>query len=162
NQQIRRVSAQPASPARQAQLTRLRAERDHASAAVIALEQSNNSNKATTRQLNASQIQQSQVLDAASPIPPHGRLKHLALYAVIGLIGALVLALSIVVIRAITTERLYRRDDVARALGAPVKLSVGKVRLSRWRPGRRGLAAARNPGIRRIVAYLRKTVSANS
>ena len=162
DQQIRRLSAQPASPARQAQLTRLRAQRDSAVAAMTALEQSNNSNKATTQANTAAQIKQSQVLDAAAPIPPHGRLKHLVLYAVIGLIGALVVALSIIVIRALTSERLYRRDDVARALGAPVKLSISKVRLSRWRSTQRGLAAARNPGIRQIVAYLRNTVAADS
>jgi hypothetical protein len=78
------------------------------------------------------------------------------------LFGGLVVALGIVVIRALTSERLYRRDDVARALGAPVKLSIGKVRLSRWRSGRKGLAAAEDPGIRRIVAQLRNTAAAQS
>ena len=43
-----------------------------------------------------------------------------------GLIAGLVLGLGIVVIRALLSDRLYRRDDVARALGAPVKLSVGR------------------------------------
>jgi hypothetical protein len=51
---------------------------------------------------------------------------------------------------------------VAHALGAPVKLSVGAVRLRRWLPGRRGLAAGRAPGIRRIAAYLRTAVPKNS
>jgi capsular polysaccharide biosynthesis protein len=162
SQRISQLSAQPASPARQAELSSLRAQRDQATAAVTVLVQSNNTAKADTQEATAAQIKQSQVLDAAAAIPPHGRLKHLVLYAVVGLIGALVLALSIVVIRAITSERLYRRDDVGRALGAPVKLSISKVRLSRWRPGRRGLAAARNPGIRRIVAYLRNMIAANS
>ena len=50
--------------------------------------------------------------------------------------------MGIVIVRAIVSDRLRRRDDVAHALGAPVKLSVGAVRLSRWRPGRHGLAAA--------------------
>ena len=65
-------------------------------------------------------------------------------------------------IRALVSDRLYRRDDVARALGAPVKLSVGAVRVSRWRPGRRGLAAARNPNVRRIVAHLGRAAPARS
>ena len=36
------------------------------------------------------------------------------------------------------------------------------MRLSRWLPGRRGLAAAGSPNIRRIVAYLGDTLAANS
>ena len=39
-----------------------------------------------------------------------------------------------------------------------MKLSVGAVRLSRWRPGRHGLAAARSVEVRRIAAHLRGTV----
>jgi capsular polysaccharide biosynthesis protein len=161
-QQISQVSAQHASPAGQARLNSLRTQRSQALAALTVLEQSNNNEKASTQEVNAAQIKQSQVLDAAAPIPVHGKLKHLLLYAVGGLIGGLVLALGLVVLRALTSERLYRRDDIARALGAPVKLSTGKVRLSRWRPGRSGLAAAEIPGIRRIVAYLRNMVAAGS
>jgi hypothetical protein len=63
-----------------------------------------------------------------------------------------------VILRALTSDRLRRRDDVARALGAPVRLSVRAVRLSRWRESRRGLGAAGLPEIRRIVAYLRGSV----
>jgi len=58
----------------------------------------------------------------------------------------------------VVSDRLRRRDDVTHALGAPVKLSVGPVRLSRWRPGRHGLAAANGTDVRRIVAYLRGAV----
>jgi capsular polysaccharide biosynthesis protein len=162
DQQIRQLSAQPSSPAGRAKLNGLRAERNQAIAALAVLANSNNGDKATTQQTTASQVTQSQVINAAAPIPPHSRLKHLLLYAALGLFGGLVLALGIVVIRALTSERLYRRDDVARALGAPVKLSIGKVRLSRWRSSRKGLAAAGNPGIRRIVEHLRNTVAANS
>jgi capsular polysaccharide biosynthesis protein len=162
NQQISRLSAQPPSPARQASLNGLRTQRTQAIGALTVLEQSNNSDKASSQQTTAAQIKQSQVLDKAAPIPPHSRLKHLILYAVIGLIGGLALALGIVVVRAFTSERLYRRDDVARALGAPVRLSIGKAGLSRRRTRRSGLAAAGNPGIRRIITHLSDTVAANS
>ena len=70
--------------------------------------------------------------------------------------------MAIVVIRAIVSDRLRRRDDVSQAIGAPVKLSVGAVRLSRWRPGRRGLAAARSVEVRRIAAHLRGAVPARA
>ncbi len=84
------------------------------------------------------------------------------IYAGTGLIAGLALGMFIVVVRALVSDRLRRRDDVARALGAPVKLSVGKVRQSRWRPGPRGLAAARRPEVRRIVAYLGRVAQLGS
>jgi hypothetical protein len=65
------------------------------------------------------------------------------------------------VIRAIISDRLFRRDDIARALGAPVKLSVGTVRLSRWRPGKQGLAAAQQTNVRRIVTHLDRAMRAH-
>ena len=71
------------------------------------------------------------------------------------LILGMAVGMGIVVVQTISSERLRRRDDVTRAMGVPVKLSVGPVRLSRWRPGRHGLAAADHPAVRRITAYLR-------
>ena len=162
NQQIRQLSAHPPSPAGRAKLDGLRTQRGQAIAALTVLVQQNNGEKASNQEVTASQIKQSQVLDAAAPIPPHSRLKHLILYAAIGLIGGLVLALGIVLIRAFTSERLYRRDDVARALGAPVKLSVGPVRLSRWLPGRHGLAAAESTEVQRIAKHLGRAVVPSS
>jgi len=156
--QISRLSAQPPSPAKQATLTKLGGQLEQANTTLVQLQQSVNATRATTQETTASQIGGSGVLDKAAPVPPHSKLKHLILYAAIGLFGGLVLGLAIVVIRALTSDRLRRRDDIARALGAPVKLSVGKSPLSRWRPGRRGLAAAENAGIRRIVAHLGRAV----
>jgi hypothetical protein len=155
NNQIGQQSAQNASPAR---LSNLRAERSQALTALTVLEQNVNSNKASMATANASEGKGSVVLAAAAPIPPHGRLKHLLLYAAIGLIGGLALGLGIVLVRALVSDRLYQRKDVARALGAPVRLSVGAVRLSRWWPGGRGLAGARTANVQRIVAYLRGEV----
>ena len=73
------------------------------------------------------------VLDAAAPLP-HSRLKKLILDAALGLVVGLVLGVGIVVVRALVSDRLRRRDDVAQALGAPVTLSVGAVRPRRWLP----------------------------
>jgi hypothetical protein len=160
--QISAVSAQPPSAAQRAKLTTLRAERGEATSVLAVLVQTVNTDKASTQTATISQANGSQVLNAAAPVPPHSRLKRLLLYAAFGLIAGLVIGLGIVVVRAVVSDRLYRRDDVARALGAPVKLSVRAVRLSRWRPGRRGLAAAQNTNIRRISAYLGSTLAANS
>ena len=86
---------------------------------------------------------------------PQSKTKYLAIYAIAGLIVGLALGMGIVVVRTIVSDRLRRRDDVATAMGVPVKLSVPPVPLSRWRPGRRGLAAAQHPAVRRITEYLR-------
>jgi capsular polysaccharide biosynthesis protein len=160
--QISAVSAQPPSPTQRAKLTTLKARRDQATGALAVLVQTVNSDKASIQTTTISQANGSQVLNAAAAVPPHSRLKRLLLYAAFGLIAGLVLGLGIVVVRAVVSDRLYRRDDVARALGAPVKLSVHTVRLSRWRPGRRGLAAAQSTQVRRIVTYLGSTFAANS
>jgi hypothetical protein len=121
-----------------------------------------NQSEAAAGELTASQVKGSEVLDTAAPIPPNSPKKHLVIYAAMGLFAGLVLGLGIVVIRTLLSERLYRRDDIARALSAPVRLSVGRVHLSRWLPGRRGLAAAGSPNVRRITAYLGDTLAANS
>jgi capsular polysaccharide biosynthesis protein len=160
--QIRRVSAQPRSPAQQGTLTKLRAQATQQDAALIALVQSVNSTRASTQETTASEVNGSGVLDTAAAVPPHSKLKHLVLYAAIGLFAGLILGLAFVVIRAIVSDRLFRRDDVARALGAPVRLSVGTVKLSRWRPGRRGLAAVRRPEIQRIAQHLGRAVMPGS
>ena len=90
----------------------------------------------------ATMIGGSKVLDPASPVPPHSRLKHLLLYAGGGLIIGLILGMGIVVLRALLSDRLRRRDDVAHALGAPVKLSVPAMRLA-LAPGPARAAASR-------------------
>jgi hypothetical protein len=92
------------------------------------------------------------VLDAAT-LAPHSQLKRLIEFVVIGLIVGLVLGMGIVLVRVLISDRLRRRDDVGRALGAPVKVSVGVVR-----PGRRGLGVARSANVQRMVAYLDSAV----
>jgi capsular polysaccharide biosynthesis protein len=158
--QIAGLMAQPRSPARQGELTKLRAQATQADGALFALQQNVSGTRASTQATTASEVNGSYVIDAAYLLPPHSKVKHLALYAAIGLFAGLLLGLAFVVIRALISDRLYRRDDVARALRAPVKLSVGRVRLSRWRPGRTGLAAARGSNVQRIVTYLGKMVPA--
>ena len=97
-------------------------------------------------------LKNSQIL---SVVPlPHSRLKPLVTYAAIGLIGGLALGSSIVVVRALVSDRLRRRDDVAYALDAPVKLSIGSLRKRRW-PGRK---AKQEHDMRRVIAHLHGAV----
>jgi capsular polysaccharide biosynthesis protein len=150
--QVSRLEAAPSSPAGKAELKELRGQLDQADGTLSALEQTVAGTQASTATLGA--ITGSVVLDPAVPLA-HSRLKYLLIYAAVGLVGGLILALVIVLVRAVISDRLRRRDDVARALGAPVRLSVGAVKLSRWRPGRRGLASANNADVRRITGHLR-------
>jgi len=158
---INTLKAEPPSPARDSSLTSLRAQRQQAYGALSELQTSTNGTIASTKELTASEITGSQVLNQAALLP-RSRLKHLILYPVVGLIIGLVVGLAIVVVRALTSDRLRRRDDIARALGAPVSLSVGAVHLSRWMPRRHGLAAAQNRDVQRIVTHLDRAVPAGS
>jgi capsular polysaccharide biosynthesis protein len=145
-QQITRLSAQPASPSQRARLSALRDQSNDLTALVQAV----GTEKASIRVTTATMIGGSKLLDIANPIPPHSRLKHILLYAGGGFIIGLILGMGIVVVRALMSDRLRRRDDVAQALGAPVR-SV---------PVRRGRASGRD--LERIVAYVRDAVPTGS
>lgn len=155
NSQVSQVSAEPVSSEQQAKLKNLRAQATQATYQVDVDEQSIAGARVNSATLSA--VTGSMVLDPAAPLA-HSKYKSLVLYVGVGLVAGLALGMGIVAVQAIVSDRLRRRDDVAHALGVPVKLSVAEVRLSRWRPGRRGLAAARDPNVRRIAAHLRGAV----
>ena len=159
NSQISQVSAQPPSTAQASDLKNLRTQLSQASQQAYLDEQTVQDTRANTGIVSAATG--SVVLDPAVALA-HSHTKYLLIYGGIGLIVGLALGLAIVVIRAIVSDRLRRRDDVSQALGAPVKLSVGAVQLSRWRPGRHGLAAAGRVEVRRIATHLRGTVPARA
>ena len=160
SRQISQVSAQPASASRRARLSALRAQSTRASNDSAVLEQQVSATKAATGVATASMIGGSNVLDPASPNPPRSRWKQLLLYAGGGLIIGLILGLSVVVVRALLSDRLRRRDDIAQALAAPVKLSVPAGRANGWLPGRLGRVSDRY--LQRIVAYLGAAVPTGS
>ena len=82
-------------------------------------------------------LKNSQVLSVFSV--PYSTKKKLITYGAVGLLGGLALGVTIVIVRALVSDRLRRRDDIAYALDAPVKLSVGTLRARRWLPpGRAG------------------------
>jgi capsular polysaccharide biosynthesis protein len=76
-------------------------------------------------------IDASHIVDAAA-IVHKSRVKKVALATISGLIGGTALGLALVLGPAILSTRLRRRDDVARALGLPVRFSAGQV-TGRWR-----------------------------
>jgi capsular polysaccharide biosynthesis protein len=153
NTVIKDLSEQHASPTVNAQLNNLKAERTRADSQLTITTQTLLGDEATNAAANASVIVGSKVLTQAVPVPASGK-KALAMYVGGGLIAGLVLGMGIVVIGALVSDRLRRRDDVARILGTPVRLSVGKIPVSRWQSGRRGLGLADNRHVQQIVEYL--------
>jgi capsular polysaccharide biosynthesis protein len=149
NAQIRNLSAQPASSANRAKIASLQAELGRADNALAA----GGAGVSTIKQQTTLQIKSNTILDAASLIPKP-RKKPIVVAAAIGLVAGLALGMGMVIVSAIVSDRLRRRDDVAYALGAPVRLSVGPVKLRRWLPVRGDLAAPRNPKVARLVAHL--------
>ena len=154
NSQISRLSAESVSPAQQSQLSSLQAKRSQETTTLTALKQALVSEQTNTQPTIAADAEGAVVLSGATPLP-HSRLKPLLLYAVIGLLAGVVLGVGVVLIRTLVSDRLRQRDDIAQALGAPVKLSVARV----W-PSRR--ATARDPDIQRIAAYLDRAVPTDS
>jgi hypothetical protein len=154
--QISLLRAQLTSAKQRAQLSNLRAEQSQLVSELSSLRQG--AGTASISIATRLAVKGSIVLDGAA-LGKHSRFKPLVLHAAIGLIAGLALSLGVVVVLAIISDRLRRRDDVARVLGAPVKLSVPKVSLSHWRPGRRGLAAAGDKDVSRIITYLNGAVA---
>jgi capsular polysaccharide biosynthesis protein len=156
--QISQLSGQSASPAQQSQLQNLRTERTQATDQLVNLQQAATSNQTVIQPATAAAVKGSVVMDSATLLP-HSRLKPLVMYAAIGLIGGLFLGITIVVVQALVSERLRRRDDIAQAIGAPVKLSVGAVGANRRLAGRSS-AVGRDADVQRIAAYLGRVVPA--
>jgi len=159
--QINQVSAQPSSSDVQAKLANLQAQRLAASNALAQVQQYVTSSLASAQTNTDSIVKGSRVLDAAAPIA-HSRVKAVALYVAGGLVGGLAVGMAIVIVLAVVSDRLRRRDDVADALGAPVRLSVGALRTPRWRPRLPGRAGRRDLDMRRVVGHLQALVPGSS
>jgi capsular polysaccharide biosynthesis protein len=158
--QIGQLSGQAATTAQQSQLTKLRAEQTTAANNLASLQNAAASNVATTEPALTAALKSSQVL-GVTPIP-FPKKKILVTYLALGIVGGLGVGLAIVIIRVLVSDRLRRRDDVAYALDAPVKLSVhtlrSRRRLTPW-PGR---AAKRKRDMGRVIAHLHNAVPRNT
>jgi capsular polysaccharide biosynthesis protein len=154
NSQISKVSVQPTSAAQQARLSSLEARKTAATNTLGALQAYAVTTLATGRTNTNAMIKGTQVVDAAVLIP-HSHLKGAALYVAGGLVVGLAVGMGLVVVMALVSDRLRRRDEIADALGAPVKLSVGPMRARRWLPGLPRRARARGQDRERVAACLR-------
>jgi hypothetical protein len=77
-------------------------------------------------------VSASHVLDPARSVPLASK-RRTVLNVASGLIGGLAIGIGIVLFLAVTSGRLRRREEVATALGAPVRVSVGRVRPAQGR-----------------------------
>jgi capsular polysaccharide biosynthesis protein len=116
--------------------------------------------KATTKTYTNAMVTGSSVINSATALPRSK--KGEALYIAGGLFGGLAVGAGGIVIAALMSRKLRRRDDVAVALGAPVRLSVGPLRARRLPPTLPRQAAKRNLDMRRVAAYLRSAVPGSS
>jgi capsular polysaccharide biosynthesis protein len=115
----------------------------------------------TTKTNTNALVAGSYVLNPATALP-RSRIKGPALYFVGGLFGGMVVGMGGVLIAALLSRRLRRREDVAIALGAPVRLSVGPLRPRRLRLTLPWRAAKRQRDMKRVVVYLRGAVPGSS
>ncbi len=76
-------------------------------------------------------IDASKVLDPAASKPRPSLLKSVLLAMASGLIGATAVGVGLVLSRALLSDRLRLREEVALALGTPVRVSVGGLRARR-------------------------------
>jgi len=157
--QISKLQAQPPTPANKAKLAVLQDQHTQGAAALVILTQTVHANQAATQVMTAQIVQGSTVLNSATAVP-RSRIKGPGVYVAGGLIGGLALGLVIVLVRTLISDRLRRRDDVARVLGAPVRLSIVAGRPRRWRPGGRRLAAASGRDFQRVITFLGGELSA--
>jgi hypothetical protein len=152
-QHISSLNAQIGSSGDPAQLKSLQAKRTQAGTTLYNLQQAVIGSQTVTQPATAAAVNGSVVLDPANLLA-HSRFKPLAVTGAIGLVVGLALGVSIVMIQALVSDQLRRRDDVSQALGAQIKISVGPVRLSRLAPGRGGRAVTGNPDVLRVATHL--------
>lgn len=141
------------------QLKSLQRRRSQAASTLYNLQQAAISNQTTIEPATAAAAEGSVVLDAATPLP-HSKLKPLVLDVGIGLIAGLVIGMAIVVIQALVSDKLRRRDDIAQALEAPVRLSVQTAARGRHNSALRGKSARQD--VERIAGYLGRAVPGSS
>jgi len=106
-------------------------------------------------------IDQSQVESPATAVT-ESSLKTLVIDGASGLIAGVALGLGVVVLFALTSDRIRQRDEVSNAALTPVELSVGKfgnLRILRKRRLRRKLSDPGKP-VELMARYLRSVVHA--
>jgi capsular polysaccharide biosynthesis protein len=156
NAQLSQLPSQSTSPTQESQISKLKVEQTSATATLSNLQAAVTGNQTTTGAQLTAALDNSRVLNV-TPLP-YSKKKKLITYGAIGLVGGLALGLTIVVVRALVSDRLRRRDDIAYALDAPVKLSVSTLGARRTLTPRPGRTAKRDLDMQRVIAHLHSAV----
>ena len=137
------------TPEQSQQLTSVTAQLNNARATLSVLVQNARSTQQSVTSATNAAVRGSHIINPGSAVVK-SRVKAAIIYAVTGMLGFLFIGIAIVAVTALVSDKLRRRDDVAQALGVPVRLSTGRVRPRRART----LAAASQPEILRITGHL--------
>ncbi|HEY6499063.1 MAG TPA: Wzz/FepE/Etk N-terminal domain-containing protein [Streptosporangiaceae bacterium] len=156
NNQVSDLSGQQDAQS-QAKLAQLKKQQTNAQAALEVLQQNDNGQQADSAANVAAQIKGSQVLDPAIA-GHHSAAKFAIIYSVMGLVVGLVVGLAIVIIGALISDKLRRRDDIADSLGTSVNLSVGPLSASRIPLLSRRAKGAEHRDMQRVVSHLRDAI----
>jgi capsular polysaccharide biosynthesis protein len=150
--QVAVVEAQPASTEQAAKLASLKAQQSQVAGRLKALGGAVKSYAAATRVSNEQVINGSDPFGPTNAVP-RSKIKYPALYAAGGLFAGLAIGMGWVIASALISTRPRRRYDIARALGAPVRLSVGRIRVNKLM-ARRAPESAGGRRVQQIATHL--------
>jgi capsular polysaccharide biosynthesis protein len=128
--------ADRSDPDSQSQAADLLTQRSQLNAVITTLQQDIKQTSLVTESILAA----SHTIDAPALNPPH-TAKRVVLVMMSGLIGGTAVGVGLVLVTALLSRRLRRRDEVAMALGRPVRFST-RALVHRW--PRRGVARMRD------------------
>jgi hypothetical protein len=154
-QQISQLSASinSASSSQGDQLTTLVGEQSSDTSELASLEQTVQQN-----QIASVGVTRGSSIVTSGTLVPASSAKLFGFDGIAGLIGGLVIGAGFVAVQAVLSDRLRRRDEVASLLGAPVELSLERVRVPRRRPERwiRQSALESQGEVSAFAGYLRR------
>ncbi|GAA2789393.1 hypothetical protein [Kribbella solani] len=112
--------------------------------------------------VSASKMNASRMLDVPGPVIVSAK-RAIVLKAGTGLVGGLFLGIGFVIVRALISDRLWKRQDIANALGARVRLSTGRPP-RKWLPFTQQVRPAQAPHreIRLLSQHLGQRISWSS
>jgi capsular polysaccharide biosynthesis protein len=154
--QIAAAQAQPTSAQQQSKIANLEAKKNQLESRLTQLQKTTSSYDVHTQVSNTTVVKGSKVLDTAKATP-RSHIKYPALYAIGGMFAGLAIGMGWVIAFALISTRPRRRCDIARALGAPVRLSVGRIRVRKL-TARRSPERAGGRGIQQIATHLRGAI----
>ncbi|MCW2930541.1 MAG: Chain length determinant protein [Actinomycetia bacterium] len=161
-QQITQVSAEPNSSTQQQKLSSLHTQLTSAQNVLTSLKQTLSYNDASSQASVADMAADSKVLAISVPTLLHSEKKYAIEYVGGAFFAGLVIGIAVVAVRALMSDKLYRRDDVAVALAAPVRLSVLSAAKRKRSLSIRDKAEQRTADVARVVNYLRGSVPVSS